>query len=216
MGADCKYCGAYISGDQPKCPACGRRLSPFGSNKNSGEFSDLRSSGAATQTASQEDWDRQEKARQAQWFETQRKSQEDAFDRQRERQSQSSDRQKSSDKQWKETLRKEREKIKTECNAKTGETKDADSGTARKNSLSYLCYIGILFFIPLIADPKDEFIRYHCNQGLALFFTFVIAWITSWWVIWVFAVFCLIKGLSNVSRGVMQQLPIIGKFKFIK
>lgn len=216
MGADCKYCGAYISGDQPKCPACGKRQPVSGANKNSGDFSSHYSSGAATQAAPQDDWDSQEKERQAQWFEAQRKSQEESFDRQRERQNKGDTKPKPGYTQWQETFRSERERAKANRQDNVKNSDDAGITSQPKRYISYLCYLGILFFIPLIAYPDDEFIRYHSNQGLALFFTFIVAGLTTFWLIWVFAVFCFLKGIVNVNKGVMQPLPIIGRFKFIK
>jgi len=80
--------------------------------------------------------------------------------------------------------------------------------------------LGILFIVPLLAEPKNEFVKFHSNQGLALFLAFIavslISWVPFTPILWLFLVYCFIRGLRNVSNGIMEPLPIIGRLKLIK
>ncbi|HOA30561.1 MAG: zinc-ribbon domain-containing protein [Clostridiaceae bacterium] len=100
-----------------------------------------------------------------------------------------------------------------------------------------LAYLGILFFLPLVACPNSKVGRFHANQGLLLFilsvagqivlgilsliagaiywlfgaFISFISWI--WWIlILVLAIMCMI----SANKGEQKPLPVIGKIKIIK
>lgn len=120
----------------------------------------------------------------------------------------------------------------------TDEKKDAEDNKV----MGILAYI--LFFIPLLAGPKDsKFVKYHTNQGLILFIVFI-AWVIIerilsalftalffripflWsiiglilWVLslanFVFLAFAVI-GIINVVNGAKKPLPIIGNFQILK
>lgn len=107
--------------------------------------------------------------------------------------------------------------------------------------LAYICAI-----IPLIAAPKDsEFSRFHTNQGLILMITSVsvhvvflilfgldavisfaafsymfyivtsiLALIQGLFSLAIFAL--VILGIINVSKGLMVELPVIGKHRILK
>jgi uncharacterized membrane protein len=96
-----------------------------------------------------------------------------------------------------------------------------------------LAYLGILFFLPLIAAPNSKIGRFHANQGLVLLITGVagqivisiistvmwrlwalISLISSAWGIALFAL--MIIGMMNANKGEQKPLPIIGNFKILK
>ena len=99
--------------------------------------------------------------------------------------------------------------------------------------MSVLAYIGILFFIPLLACPNSRFARYHTNQGLVLFllelaigvvtsiFTFIpvigpiIGGLLSA-VGGIFTLVLMIMGIINAAQGQAKELPLIGKFTLLK
>jgi uncharacterized membrane protein len=111
----------------------------------------------------------------------------------------------------------------------------ADSGTAPEMSrtdreadqgrtmagLSYL-----IFFLPLMACPQNEFARFHANQSLILLITCiagnlilgiipVIGWILL--PIYGIAMFVLcVMGMMNGFAGKEKRLPLIGGFDLIK
>jgi uncharacterized membrane protein len=100
-----------------------------------------------------------------------------------------------------------------------------DADASENRVLAFLCYLGVLLVIPYFVKPDSQFIRYHCNQGLVLFLFSILLGACSWipvigWAVRslgsIFALYCLIKGLVNVSRGKRSPLPIIGEISLIK
>ena len=97
-------------------------------------------------------------------------------------------------------------------------------------ALSYL--FGILFFLPLIVYPDDDFARFHANQGLIVLLVSVIGGavlgiLTMLPVVGLvftilsslFGVVMLVAcifGILNVVREEKRELPVIGKFTIIK
>ncbi len=98
-----------------------------------------------------------------------------------------------------------------------------------------LCYIWILFFIPLIKDDKSKFCRFHANQALVLLIATALSSIVIYFAGLVFAfiglgmLFSLLSvvvsilgfilmiiGMINASQGEMKELPVIGKIELIK
>ena len=99
-----------------------------------------------------------------------------------------------------------------------------------------LSYIGILVLVPLLAG-KTQFSRYHANQGLVLFITWIIVGVLftiSNTVlsllgdfgkiigniisgIFGLCVFVLaVMGIINAANGEMKPLPVIGGITLIK
>ena len=108
-------------------------------------------------------------------------------------------------------------------------------------------YLGVLFFIPLLASRDSRYARFHSNQGLILFCTNIIISIVNVIITTVIrAVFLegyyikhtsqlgnalagivslvfsllslslIVLGIYNAVKGRANELPIIGKFRFIK
>jgi uncharacterized membrane protein len=100
-----------------------------------------------------------------------------------------------------------------------------------------LSYIGILFIVGLIADPKNERLKFHINQGIVLFITEIILWVAvaiitailGWipivgWIliglitfaVWAAILVLMILGIVNAAKGEEKPLPVIGGFKIYK
>ena len=91
---------------------------------------------------------------------------------------------------------------------------------------------GILFFLPLVCYPNDEFAKFHANQALVVLLTVVIGEVIFGIlnvipvVGFVFAILCGLFGLLmliacilailGVVREEKYELPIIGSIKLIK
>ncbi|MEN3045988.1 MAG: hypothetical protein ABDH49_03260 [Candidatus Hydrothermales bacterium] len=92
-----------------------------------------------------------------------------------------------------------------------------------KKYISVLSYLGILFIVPLILEPNDEFVKFHVKQGIMLFAFFMLVFIVGgiipiigWFIIWPIGILIwilfVIIGISNTLSGKMEELPIIGKY----
>ena len=91
--------------------------------------------------------------------------------------------------------------------------------------ISALSYLGILFFLPLVASPNSRFGRFHANQGLILLilsviggilniFPFIGGLLSSLVGLAVFILFLF--GLINTLSGFAKELPFIGNISIIK
>ncbi|MDR3339004.1 MAG: DUF4870 domain-containing protein [Candidatus Symbiothrix sp.] len=107
-------------------------------------------------------------------------------------------------------------------------TPDAND-VANNKVLAILAYFGILFLIPLLAAKDSPFARFHANQGLNLFILWIAAYIVVTILVIIVHALALILnllflvvlilailGIINAAKGEMKELPLIGKFKFIK
>ena len=96
-------------------------------------------------------------------------------------------------------------------------------------TMAILAYI--LFLIPLLtgAHEKSPFVKYHTNQGLALFifdvvfcvlfFILMLIPFIGWILTGILALVWIslfVSGVLNALNGVMKPLPIIGGINIIK
>ena len=90
--------------------------------------------------------------------------------------------------------------------------------------VSALCYLGILFFLPLVVNKESAFGRFHANQGLLLLIVGVISSflyiipILGWIAGGIMGIVCLvlmIMGIVNTLNGKAKELPVIGKFRLL-
>ena len=133
-----------------------------------------------------------------------------------------------------EEAKEKAEEVKEKIKEKVEEAKAAakeddddvyDEADIKNNKvMAILAYLGILVLIPLFAAKESKFARFHTNQGLILF---IIALVCSACakiklIGWVFgfvdlAVFIFaIMGIIYACKGECKELPIIGKYRFIK
>jgi len=112
--------------------------------------------------------------------------------------------------------------------------------------MAVLCYLGILWLVPLIAgtNKTSPFVKFHSNQGLVLiisglalsvvfgivtlvltatmFFSWGLAAVLGiligllWSVIGIIIIVLAIIGIVNAANGKMVPLPVIGKFTILK
>ena len=115
--------------------------------------------------------------------------------------------------------------------------------------ISVLSYLGPLVFIPMFAKKDSKYARFHANQGLTMFITYVgysivqsvlmvilraiFPWKYNYGLIggrgfifnalstvlslvWIPIVIIAIIGIVNAASGKAKELPVIGKFKFLK
>ena len=90
------------------------------------------------------------------------------------------------------------------------------------NPIALLCYLGILVVIPLLTESKkEEFVKFHIKQGLALLVfaaigTFIavipiLGWIIGF-LIGLTSLILAIIGIVNVLQGKKKELPLIGGY----
>jgi uncharacterized membrane protein len=104
-----------------------------------------------------------------------------------------------------------------------------DPADVEKNKvMGVLAYLGLLFLVPLLAAKESPFARYHTNQGLILFLTWIACFIVGsiipfvgWFLIIPLTSLCLfvlmILGIVNAAQGACKPLPVIGTlFTIIK
>ena len=102
--------------------------------------------------------------------------------------------------------------------------------------MNILAYIGILVLVPIFAAKNSKVARFSANQGLinlilaaAGSFTFgilstIFSWLKPLEIIfstlgYVWGAGCgvlAVLGIVNSARGIIKELPIIGKFKILK
>ena len=116
------------------------------------------------------------------------------------------------------------------------ESAELDEAQKRKIVCCLAYVFGILFFLPLILYPKDDFAKFHANQSLVILLATIIgevvlgilsALLRSVPVLGVlFGVLCGLFGLIvfvacilcivGVINGEKKELPVIGKIRLLK
>lgn len=116
----------------------------------------------------------------------------------------------------------------------------ADPADIEKNKvMAVLAYLGILVLVPILAAKDSKFARYHANQGLILFITWIAVMVVVGCPLTLFQIFVHIKflgccldlvpfalfigllvlaimGIINAVNGVMKPLPVIGSYTILK
>lgn len=109
-------------------------------------------------------------------------------------------------------------------------TSEFDPADIEQNKvMAILAYIGILVLIPLFAAPNSKYAKYHTNQGFTLFLVNIAATIVNIIlgfipilgglvaaVISICLLALMIVGIINAATGKAKELPIIGKYTFLK
>lgn len=197
--AYCKKCGAYIPDGQTKCLACGYD-----------EAEEIKFSGGAA--AAQE-------TKQAAGF-AGMSSEELRMELERQRR-----RRQEENRRWAEQ-EKARRQAAEEQRAEDSAEKDANSSTQATPAsvsepaaklFSALSYFSVLFILPYIFCGNDEFARFHAKQGLGLFIFGAIADIIGGifpvaWLLWLFRIYCIYKGVTGALAGRTEPLPFLGKY----
>ncbi len=105
-------------------------------------------------------------------------------------------------------------------------TEQANNTGGNNKVMAILCYIGILWLIPLLTDAKnDSFVKFHINQGIILSIAYVVMMIIGFIPVVGFISFIgyialfvfFIMGIMNAINLQEKPLPLIGNlFTFIK
>lgn len=215
--AYCKQCGAYIPDGLSACLACGYDEAAEAGRQaaaaaDSEQNEDFRRKYEEERRRRQEDnrrWAEQEKARRE---EEERRKQEqfekqEAYRREAEQQ----------------RLRREAEaeaergKAEQEAKARSFVYRATPANSQRSRVLAALSYLSVLFILPRFLCEDDAFARYHARQGLTLFIFGVICdaigTATGFgWLLSLFRLYCIYKGMTNALNNRMEPLPYIGQF----
>lgn len=104
---------------------------------------------------------------------------------------------------------------------------DGHESVESVKAVSAIAYIGLLFFVPMLTNPKSEFAMFHANQGLLLLLTSlavnfvggaipVIGWLFIIPIGNIFVIVLMIMGIVNALQMQMKRLPLIGGFDLLK
>ena len=90
----------------------------------------------------------------------------------------------------------------------------AASGEGNK-ALAALSYLSILFALPYIFTPNDEFAKFHAKQGLKLFVFGIVAdmlaaFVGLGWIVTLIRLYLIYKGMTNALNSRKEKLPWIG------
>lgn len=100
-----------------------------------------------------------------------------------------------------------------------------DEDDVQKNKgYAILAYLGILFLVPLFAAKESKFARFHTNQGIILFICYVVAYFLSYvpvikyfaWIVEIALFILFLMGIINAAKGEAKDLPVVGKYRFLK
>ena len=236
--AYCKNCGAYIPDGQSVCLACGFDETAAASGAAAataaaGAGRDY-SMGSSTLRDQLEQHRREQKEKSERWAEEQyARRQQQARERQWAEEEYARRKAERAEEERKaaEELRKaeeERRKAEEERRAAEAARRRAASTVYRSMGSSAgsseqgasklfgaLSYLSILWVLPFIFTPNDYFARFHARQGLKLFVLGIIADVVGGltgfgWVISLFRLYLIYKGMSNALNGRDEPLPYIG------
>ncbi len=199
--AYCEKCGAYVPDGQTKCLACG--YDPSASQP---------SASAYQQQSEQEEAERREEARRRE----ERRQRQEEYRRQAE--AEFARRQK----RQQEQERRAEERSSGHPYSDEGRVYSSYNSAPRPRQagqnklLAAASYLGILCILPYIFCPEDHFAHFHAKQGLVLLLfevlTSVIGGLTGiGWLLSLFSLYCVFKGISGVLGGRMEELPLIGQ-----
>lgn len=131
-----------------------------------------------------------------------------------------------------ESFKEEASKAASELNEKLSELNNTADTTSEFSQndinsnkfMSILAYIGILVLIPIFCAKDSKFARFHTNQGATLAVVELVCGILGkipllgifFRLIGLICFVLAIIGIVNVCNGKAKELPIIGKYTFIK
>ncbi len=201
--AYCTRCGAYIPDGQEVCLACGFDAA---AEKRAEEAAAAQAAAARQKAAADEEMRRrmeeqrrrnQEQSRQ--WAEQEKQRREEEARRQEE------------NRRWaEEEYRRRREERDT-----TNLNKNRAINKTGNKALAALSYLSILFILPHIFAPEDDFAKFHAKQGLKLFIFSILCDIAGGffglgWILSLARFYLIYKGMSAALAGRKEPLPWIG------
>ena len=245
--AYCKKCGAYIPIDETACPACGydpeeeerKAREAAEEEKRRQEEAARRAEDERRRKQEAENWAARERAREeerrraAQAGNNRRYgSSQTQYTSQRTGQSGAAQGQYASQRKeetwvppWSQT--EEQDRTAGSGAAQSGfdtQMRDRAKESVENQKLSVLSYIWPLALIPLALRGKDDFARYHANQGLVLLISegvasaalSILGLESMGFLVGLWGLVGTIKGISNVLHGKKEPLPFIGGINLLK
>ena len=221
--AYCLKCGAYIPDGQSICLACG--YDPAAEQKAAEEARKKADSGKAYQYASSqsnqelrkrlEEQRKRTQEQNRQWAEQEKARREEQASRETARREQQE-----RDRAWaREEYERRQEEQRTRAASDHGQASQNDyagnnAGEGNK-ALAALSYLSVLFALPYIFTPQDEYAKFHAKQGLKLFIFGILAdvltsFIGLGWIATLARLYLIYKGMSNALNGRREELPYIG------
>ena len=225
--AYCKKCGANIPDGIGACLACGfdenagkaaaaaeaeRKASRKTQND---DMSQILERHRKLQQEKSRQWAEQEYERRQKQENNRRWAEEEYARRQAQRELEEEQRRREAEARVREAEARAREAEARARAAARSVSWDEGKSKTGNTALAALSYISALFLVPMVFTPEDQFARYHAKQGLRLFLFGMLADLIGGltgigWVISLFRVFCIIKGISNAIQGKKEPLPFIG------
>ena len=217
--AYCLKCGAYIPDGQIVCLACG--YDPNEEKREQEKQTSFRAGSAAAQYSSKneelrrrlEEQRKRNREQNRQWAEQERRAREEQTAREEARR-----RQQEEDRRWAEEeyeRRQQESRTSTAYDPNAGsEYRGTGAGEGNK-ALAAISYLSVLFAIPFIFTPQDEYAKFHAKQGLKLFIFGILADVLTGligfgWLATLARLYLIYKGMSNALNGIREPLPYIG------
>ncbi len=73
--------------------------------------------------------------------------------------------------------------------------------SVRSRMMAFMCYLGVLVFVPLAMNRDDEYVYFHARQGLVI------------WVAGILAIFMLyVPGLGKLVFSFLAMMVVIFSF----
>ena len=211
--AYCLKCGAYIPDGKTVCLACG--YNPADEQKPKAEPRKRPGSAAYQYSSHNEELRRRLEEQRKRTQEQNRQWAEQEKERRDEEAARAEARrlQQEKDRQW---AREEYERRREEQRSRNYEDSDvsAESGSGNR-ALAAISYLSVLFAIPYIFAPNDEYAKFHAKQGLKLFLFGIAADILGGiiglgWIATLARLYLIYKGMTNALNGKKERLPYIG------
>lgn len=225
--AYCKKCGAYIPDGIGACLACGfdenagkaaaaaEAERKAAKKAQSDDLNEILERHRKLQQEKNRQWAEQEYERRQKQENNRRWAEEEYARRQAQKELEEEQRRREAEARVREAEARAREAEARARAATRSVSWDAGQSKSGNTALAALSYLSALFLIPLVFTPEDQFARYHAKQGLRLFLFGMLADLIGGltgigWVISLFRLFCIIKGISNAIQGKKEPLPFIG------
>ena len=225
--AYCKKCGAYIPDGIGACLACGfdenagkaaaaaeaeRKAAKKAQNDDMNEILERH---RKLQQEKNRQWAEQEYERRQKQENNHRWAEEEYARRQAQRELEEEQRRREAEARVREAEARAREAEARARAATRSVSWDEGKSKSGNTALAALSYLSALFLVPLVFTPEDQYARYHAKQGLRLFLFGMLADLIGGltgigWVLSLFRLFCIVKGISNAIQGKKEPLPFIG------
>ena len=82
-----------------------------------------------------------------------------------------------------------------------------DNGKSKETLIPALCYVWILWALPLLTKDKDEFTKFHMRQGLALFLVSLVSWFFP--PLWFLYIIVVVIAFIKAYQGEKWEIPLI-------